>query len=352
MQKLFKYRPLSPLLFKELQYQEIYFASYTELNDPLDLSARIDFSVREETQIDILLWFLFKKSLVLGTDVSEKIRENNRRLVRFVQDKEKANAFNKSVFDHLVRLKSGRPFIFSDVAEQAIYLAIAEQSGFFDEVMRLTRLFLLNSHVSCFSETQASFLMWAHYAGSHQGVCLEFTLNRAGKFPFEISGEREFHNGTYSDGFAEGVSEVLLFEGNIERVNYTYEEKCINFFDFSPVFNNEHDCDLRGLSKSRWHGFAYYLKSVFLSKTADWEYENEWRAIHINFDGIKEPEERIRHYPIEALTAIYFGVNTPLNVKKRIYTLYKEKKHKPIFMESKLSSNRELGFEEWEMVEE
>ena len=41
--KLYKYRPLSEFLFKELRYSELYFASYVELNDPLDLSVRINF---------------------------------------------------------------------------------------------------------------------------------------------------------------------------------------------------------------------------------------------------------------------------------------------------------------------
>jgi hypothetical protein len=31
--KIYKYRPLSDFLFKELFYNEIYFASYPELND-------------------------------------------------------------------------------------------------------------------------------------------------------------------------------------------------------------------------------------------------------------------------------------------------------------------------------
>jgi len=335
MQNLYKYRPFSPLLFKELKYRELYFSSYTELNDPLDLSARIDYSIHDEVQADVLLMFLFKKLLILRKDSSEKVLENNRKLSSFVRDKERATLFKRSIFDQLVQLKGDTAFVFSDIAEQAIHHAIIEHaidfkfdlSVFFEEVTRLTRLFLLNSHVICFSETHKSFLMWAHYAASHQGVCLEFTLNRQGKFPYEVSGDRAFHDGNYGNGFAQGTSKIYLFEDNITRVNYTNEVECINFFDFSPVFSNEHDADLRGLSKSRWHGFAYHLQSLFSNKTADWEYEKEWRAIEINFDGFKEPEERIRHYPIEALTTIYFGYNMPGSVKNQIHKLYKEKGH-------------------------
>lgn len=62
MIKLYKYRPLNELLFKELYYQELYFASYSELNDPLDLSARIDFTPADIQQIENLLWCLFRRS--------------------------------------------------------------------------------------------------------------------------------------------------------------------------------------------------------------------------------------------------------------------------------------------------
>ncbi len=49
--KVYKDRPLSELLFKELKYNELYFASYLELNDPLDLSAKINFKpANENTQ--------------------------------------------------------------------------------------------------------------------------------------------------------------------------------------------------------------------------------------------------------------------------------------------------------------
>ncbi len=63
--KLYKYRPLTDFLFKELFYQEIYFSCYSELNDPLDLSARIEFSPKNEKQVSYLVWFIIKTTLKL-----------------------------------------------------------------------------------------------------------------------------------------------------------------------------------------------------------------------------------------------------------------------------------------------
>ena len=56
--RLFRYRPLSPLLFKELRYREVYLASAAELNDPLDLNAQIDFAPHGKEAWEALCAFL------------------------------------------------------------------------------------------------------------------------------------------------------------------------------------------------------------------------------------------------------------------------------------------------------
>ena len=50
--KLYRYRPITELLFKELLHQEIYLASYLELNDPLDLTTSLDFRPNASDVID------------------------------------------------------------------------------------------------------------------------------------------------------------------------------------------------------------------------------------------------------------------------------------------------------------
>jgi hypothetical protein len=98
-------------------------------------------------------------------------------------------------------------------------------------------------------------------------------------------------------------------------VTYQTEQPSINYFEFSPVFANEHDGNLLGLSKSWTHGYTWELESAFLIKTAHWSYENEWRAISIKFGEEECPEERLKHYPVECLTAFYFGLKRPMPQK-------------------------------------
>lgn len=62
--KLYRYRPLCELLFKELLYSEIYLASPRELNDPLDLNGQLNFFSENESDIRALVRFLFKQAFV------------------------------------------------------------------------------------------------------------------------------------------------------------------------------------------------------------------------------------------------------------------------------------------------
>ena len=86
---------------------------------------------------------------------------------------------------------------------------------------------------------------------------------------------------------------------------------------------------------------------AFSQKLLAWEYEEEWRAIEINFDEPKIPEDRIRKYPIEALSGVYFGLKTTDNVKNRIYKIIEPKNKEVEFYQSKLNDKNELEFVIW-----
>jgi hypothetical protein len=362
MTKLYKYRPLTEFLFKELYYQEIYFASYSELNDPLDLSARIDFTPEKVNQIDSILKFIFRTTLKLGdnnTQLNIDDKTNNQNLIKFINDKELRKKYKTLLFEKLNKLGLENKFISIDELEN-ILLSTREEipfkidiAGFKNKIKNLTTKFLENSHTTCFSENNNDFLMWSHYASKHSGICLEFTLENKGQFPYKMTENRTENSQEYLKGFSNWNITEIIFWDKIKKVTYQENQPHINFFNFSPVFNNEYDCDLIGLSKSWTHKYAYELENVFSTKTLPWGYENEWRAIEINFGEKKEPEERINHYPIECLSGIYFGIRTPENIKKRIYKIFeKYSKHKIQFFSAIATSGRELKFENWEYYEE
>jgi hypothetical protein len=257
-----------------------------------------------------------------------------------------------------VKFKTDHNFISAEDLEKIVFSILGvlkikiDFPAFKKELERLSRKFLENSYATCFSETNNDFLMWAHYSSKHAGICLEFTLEQSGLFPFRRTGNRKPDQEKYLKRASKwSIDEFINWDALI-RVNYQEEQPYINFFDFWPVFKNEHDCDLMGLSKTWTHPYTHKLEKVFSFKTKSWEYEKEWRNIEIHFGDIQEPEERIRHFPIECLTSIYFGIRTPEEAKKRIYKIFKSLKRELQYFDCKLTSGRDLAFEKWKYYDE
>ena len=112
--------------------------------------------------------------------------------------------------------------------------------------------FLSENGVSCFSERADSQLMWSHYAGHHKGFCLEF---RTDSEPFR----------------------------KIQQVTYA---ETMPACDLVPII-----CENRT---------DQLVRDLFCTKSIDWKYEREWRALH-------RETGTAYTYPAEALTGIYFG---------------------------------------------
>ncbi|HAY3550825.1 DUF2971 domain-containing protein [Elizabethkingia meningoseptica] len=348
--KIYRYRPLSEFLFKELYYQEIYFASYYELNDPLDLSARIDFFSKDKNEVEYLLYFIVKSQYYF--EVEERKLINNK-WIELYNNHDKKSYLIDSILSRLELLSESKKNIWvSDIIILFEELFSSQNINFNSFSFRrkidgLTNKFLKNSYVSCFSETNNNILMWSHYASKHSGICLEFRSDYVLSFPYEKTQKRTLDIEKYKQKFSEWDCKRFIFWDKITKVSYCEEVPYINFYEFAPVFENEYDCDLIGLSKSWTHKYAIKLQSLFSTKTKYWEYENEWRTIEINFDDQKYPEERIRHYPIEALSGVYFGLNTPEHIKQRIYKIFYLKNKEIEFFESKLNEANLLEFTYW-----
>lgn len=360
MKKLYRYRPLSEFLFKELYYQELYFASYKELNDPFDLSARIEFSFEDEFEVEFLIYFLYKSTISWNEKYSDKVKERNSKLLVFINDENKKQSFRESLVRKFRVIKEHNDHLWlTDVCHVVSNTVNDENIGFdFDlssfigELNRITDKFLANSSVTCFSETNDDFLMWAHYASKHTGICMEFSLVNDGQFPYLERGRRKLNDENYKQRFSKWDTEEFIKWGGLNKVRYVDIQPFINFYDFSPVFENESDCDLIGLSKPWTHRFAHQLQSVFSIKTKPWAYEKEWRAIEINFDSPKEPEARIRHFPLECLSGIYFGSRTPESAKNRIFKLFNSMGKSLSYFDADPTSGRDLNFSTWEYFED
>jgi hypothetical protein len=117
--------------------------------------------------------------------------------------------------------------------------------------------------VTCFSKRFDNVLMWSHYADRHKGLCLEFDTNYS---PFNI--QEYLHSVIYSELYP-SLSPVDIFRS------------------------------------------THLAIDPLITKSKDWETEEEWRLIIA--DGNK-----LLEYDTKALTAIYFGYSMPDNQKKLI----------------------------------
>lgn len=153
------------------------------------------------------------------------------------------------------------------------------------------RNLLNNIGVLSLSGNKEHLAMWAHYADNHKGLVLEFEKNHW------------FLNNLKLPDYAEVLH-------NLEKVSYVPREnrKSIN--------SNE-----------------YFTQETFLTKSIDWEYEDEYRmCVYVDtndeyIDGIDI------NFPNDLITAVYFGNKIDNKTKSYILDLsnLEDWKHLKVF---------------------
>jgi hypothetical protein len=145
--------------------------------------------------------------------------------------------------------------------------------------------------VYCLSTHADAPLMWSHYAGSHRGVCLEFSVQNT------------------------------LFCGALQ-VEYLdhYTE-----FDLS---NDDEDASLKPL----------------LTKSKDWRYENEFRLVVAapghTFPGILPTRNNVATLPPGALKSVIMGCQMPQEDREIVRSLVRSSSSPVALLEAQRVANR------------
>lgn len=306
-------------LFKELLYQEVYLASFVELNDPLDMTPVVDFRTTESQDARHLAHFLLTR-LFRATQSMAAIEA--------LRVETQFDAFAKAILREMNGVAPADGTVSSEDLFRLLKRIQDHESDDFPFVQNLEAIredidatiatFFNNSHVACFAEERDNFLMWSHYAGCHQGICMEFELPRQTDtechLPLEMLGRPTAER----DSVHKTCVDVFHYHATARKVAYVDTLSSVSFYEFLPVFANEGDVDLHSLSKSQWHPFADRLTEALLQKLRRWVPENEWRIVEVNFQECEAPEDRIRRYSMDALKGIVFGCRTGEDVKRRI----------------------------------
>lgn len=332
--RLFRYRNLGPLAFKELLYREVYLATHSELNDPLDLNAQINFRPRSQKDTALLRAFLHREAAGAHSRLElipqlEKLFSQSNFESRFEVGHENGNnefLSRAELFD--IISASYREFF----KDKSVFDRV-DVEDLHGAVDRISAQVLRNYAVACFSEVNDDFLMWSHYASGHSGVCLEYEFSDVEYGVCEFDCETQF--------FHEG--KFLHYTEKIRKVEYRDSLTPMNFYDFLEVFFNHDDIDLIHLSKSRWHYYAEQISLLYLQKLCPWNGEREWRIVRPSF---KEsfPEDRVLNYPKTSLKGVYFGINVSDETKQRIQEIT-NCKDGPTFYNSIIDGTRTIKFQ-------
>ncbi len=129
----------------------------------------------------------------------------------------------------------------SGMSREEYYNRFIEDEEFANSIIQkiAKNMDVYNVGVYCLAEQNDSIIMWAHYANNHQGCCLEFNL------------QEHFHR--HVNEGKECFPFLLL-----GRVRYS-DKYPIHVFGKEYAYPEEN--------------------SSYRSKSEDWKYENEWRAL-------------------------------------------------------------------------
>lgn len=141
---------------------------------------------------------------------------------------------------------------------------------------------LENSAIYCVSEIKDDLLMWAHYADSHRGICLEFSPG------------------------SDFLQAVL-------PVDYRLQRPQIKIFDRTNELAN--------------------AKNTYLTKSIHWAYEKEWRVVEV------AKPAGLREFNDGDLTGIIFGSAISKSMENTIRSII-EKSHMKVQFYRAVVDNR------------
>lgn len=133
-------------------------------------------------------------------------------------------------------------------------------------LMDIFRLFYYRRTFICsLSETCDNVLMWSHYANKNAGMCLVFNSHKAG-----------------------------LVRDNVVPVQY-YDRYPSNLVDARRIDD-----------------LGMLTKQLLASKSSDWSYEREWRALMVNNNSgdADEMKGALYKYDPSLLSGVVLGINT------------------------------------------
>lgn len=307
----YRFRSPIEINFKELLYDEIYFVSTDECNDPFDSKTYYEF----------------------GRDVEKWSKLLNRAVGNL-------NGMKPNVVDKVAKsISDVSPITFNDVLstdftpfflkamkDQESLLA-TEASYRVNSLLRMYKP--TSSYFVSFSKVNDEPLMWSHYAARHEGFCLIFRAVDGVLKQNPINAKTTIRRIT-PNGLAPSMGHGISESFNFLDVSYPTSTEPLCAFSRFPA-------SVAGQPSSEEERvrMASEQENQYLHKHISWEYEAESRLTlkppipwlfgeHYDYT----PQERLFHFEPTQLVGIIFGARMSQKNKNRIYEILAERQNR------------------------
>ena len=305
----YRYRPGSELSIKELIYDEMFFASASECNDPYEGRLFAIFNHDENCWHNLI-------KVALDPLPIETFGDLHKRLTEFFVSRSPV---------YLDKILSLSPEEFCTIGRDSneillLLVALPRIKKYIERYAPAKKYFV------SFSKSSSNFLMWSHYANNHSGYCLIFRPIKGAIFQ-NPDWKRTGISYATPKSFSPRMSFSIDESFQIEDVEYSDAPKNVDAFMGFP------DSVSKGkYSPEDIKQFQKEFNSSYLKKHLVWNYEEEARIILSS--GIPwlagEPldipvHQRLFHYNSTQLAGIIFGARMIANQRNRIRDIVKEK---------------------------
>lgn len=294
------------------------------------------------TVIDIVIksYFLDKNRANASDELYDMVTQwkgYNQILDILTSGKYSAEQIEKVKTDFIIQQQVYRELLNKDIYKDKNTHNISLLTFDFPEVyMRNITKLLYNEYcIACFSDTYQNEPMWAHYADSEKGVCLQYKIKyRNGEKCLNLHSISNIIVTEKEEKIEKNFHDVPVF-----RVLYSNEYPEIDFFTSlgvlpMPIIQNFWLCNYDKTAFSsclssyqpveRW-AVEYHKKAInhICTKAQNWSYEQEYRIFQRDvFTPISENKEnRFANYSITDLEAIIFGRNVSSEEKRKIINI-------------------------------
>jgi hypothetical protein len=300
----YRYRPSGELSLKELRYDEIYFSSTAESNDPYDGKVFLSYKFDKEK------WKRLLETAWQGIDGKEALS-----ILTFPLSEHLAE-HSPSTYEETMRYDFRR--ILLDKVQRLDPLTAYQLDRLIKQFVDIYRPG--GCYTVSFSKTNNNALMWSHYASKHKGFCLVFKALDGFLYQDKNrqlqSIERKTPNGLLAPSSGFGLPDRFMFCD----INYSSDIEMIDASKYMPTYIFGRD-----LAEYERIKFVNENESKCLEKHDCWRYEDEARLIlHeptawlFGDHFIPTQEERLLHYQPTQLVGIILGALMEPNMKDRI----------------------------------